>query len=116
MKCSKAKMSHCTLLTYTSKPISLQVLTSYTLQFERYGQDKFIKIKVTTARSKVKSRSYYDAAHLHPLTKVSQCLYQDSTSYLLWFMRYSKDELLLKLARPLGSEITQLPTLTPIPG
>ena len=70
--------------------------------FERYGLDNILKIKVTMARSKVKSSLYYDAVHLPPLTNVSQCLYQSSTSYPLWFMKYSRDELLLKPARPLG--------------
>ena len=40
--------------------------TSYTLQFSRYGPDKIFKVKVTTTRSKVKSRLNYDVAHLHP--------------------------------------------------
>ena len=46
------------------------VSTSYTLQFPRYSQDKILKFKVTTARSKVKSRSHHNVAHLHPLTNV----------------------------------------------
>ena len=71
------------------------------------------------ARSKVKSRSDHDVAHLHPLTNVPtkyqlprpysfrdiartrfsnsrslrQCPYQVSTSYTLWFLRYSPDKL-----------------------
>ena len=38
----------------------------------KYGvtPDKIFKLKVTTARSKVKSRSDHDVAHLHPLTNV----------------------------------------------
>ena len=32
--------------------------------------NKILKVKVTTTRSKVKSRSHHDAAHLHPLTNV----------------------------------------------
>ena len=47
-----------------------QVSTSYTLQFLRYSPDKIVKLKVTTARSKVKSRPDHDVAHLHPLTNV----------------------------------------------
>ena len=43
------------------------------------GQD--FKLKVTTARSKVKSRSRYDNAHLHPLTNVST-KYQLPTPYV----------------------------------
>ena len=47
-----------------------QVSTSYTLRFPRYSLDKILQVKVTTARSKVKSRSHHDTAHLHPLTNV----------------------------------------------
>ena len=47
-----------------------EVSTSYTLQFLRYNTDKILKIKVTMARSKVKSRSHYDIAHLHLSTNV----------------------------------------------
>ena len=45
-----------------------QASTSYTLQFPRYSPDKILYVKVK--RSKVKSRSDYDVAHLHPLTNV----------------------------------------------
>ena len=38
------------------------------------------QVKVTTARSKVKSRSDHDIAHLHPLTNVPT-LYQLPTCY-----------------------------------
>ena len=37
-------------------------------------------------RSKVKARSHHDIAHLHLLTNVS-------TSYTLWFLRYSQDKI-----------------------
>ena len=47
-----------------------QISTSYTLRFPRYSPDKIFKLKVTTARSKVKSRSDHDVAHLHILTNV----------------------------------------------
>ena len=40
------------------------------IQFRRYIQDKILKVKVTTAKSKVKSRSHHDIAHLHPLANV----------------------------------------------
>ena len=36
------------------------------LTVSRYGPDKIFKVKVTTARLKVKSRLNYDVAHLHP--------------------------------------------------
>ena len=67
-----------------------QVSTSYTLRFMRYSPDKIFKLKVTTTRSKVKSRSHHDVAHLHHL---NQCPYQVSTSYTLRFLRYSPDKL-----------------------
>ena len=57
-----------------------QISTSYTLQFPRYSPDKIFKLKVTTARSKVKSRSHHDVAHLHPLTNVPT-KYQLPTPY-----------------------------------
>ena len=55
-----------------------QVLTFYTLQFLRYSRDKIFKLKVTMARSKVKSRSYHDVAHLDLSTNVPT-RYQHST-------------------------------------
>ena len=57
-----------------------QVSTSYTLRFPSYSPDKIFKLKVTTARSKVKSRSDHDVAHLHPLTNVPT-KYQLPTPY-----------------------------------
>ena len=47
-----------------------QVSISYTLRFLRYCPDKILKVKVTTARSKVKSRSHHNVAHLQQLTNV----------------------------------------------
>ena len=58
-----------TLHNYTPNQRPYQVPTSYTLRFLRYSPDKIFKL-VTTARSKVKSRSDHDVAHLHPLTNV----------------------------------------------
>ena len=43
-----------------------QISITYTLQFPKYSLDKIFKLKVTMARSKVKSRLNYDVAHLHP--------------------------------------------------
>ena len=60
-----------------------QVSTSYNLRFLRYSPDKIFKLKVTTARSKVKSRSLHDVAHLHPLTNVPT-KYQLPTPYGFW--------------------------------
>ena len=39
-------------------------------RFPRYSPDKIFKLKVTSVRSKVKSRSDHDVAHLHLLTNV----------------------------------------------
>ena len=57
--------------------------TSYTIQFPRYSPDKIFKLKVTTARSKVKSRSDHDVAHQHILTNVPT-KYQLPTPYGFW--------------------------------
>ena len=63
-----------------------QVSASYTLEFPRYSPDKILYVKVTTAKSNVKSRSHHDVAHLHPLTNVP-------TKYQP-FPRYSPDKIL----------------------
>ena len=55
---------HCTATYLNQYPY--QVSISYTLQFLRYSLEKKLKIKVTKARSKVKSRSHFNVAHLHP--------------------------------------------------
>ena len=57
-----------------------QVSTSYTLRFLRYSPDMILEVKVTTARSTVKSRSDHDVAHLHLLTNVPT-KYQIPTPY-----------------------------------
>ena len=72
-----------TLHNYTPNQCPYQVSTSYTLQFPRYSPDKIFKLKVTTARSKVKSRSDHDVAQLHPLTNVPT-KYQLPTPYGFW--------------------------------
>ena len=64
---------------------SYQIWTSYTLRFPRYGPDKIFKVKVTTARSRVKSRSNYDEAQLHFLTNVPT-KYELPTPYSFWDM------------------------------
>ena len=70
-----------TLHTYTPyNQYPYQVSTSYTLRFPKYSPDKILEVKVTTARSKVKSRSHHDVAHLHPLTNVPT-KYQLPTPY-----------------------------------
>ena len=47
-----------------------QLSTFYTLWNPRNSPDKISKLMVTMIRSKVKSRSHYDIAHLHPQTNV----------------------------------------------
>ena len=70
------------LHTYIPNQFPYKVSTSYTLRFQRYSPDKILKVKVTTTRSKVKSRSDHDAANLQPLTNVPT-KYQLPTSYSL---------------------------------
>ena len=89
------------LHTYNPNQCPYQASTSYTLQFPRYSPDKIFKLKVTMARSKVKSRSDHDVAHLQPLTNVpimyqlpNQYAYKVPTSYTLQFPRYSPDKIL----------------------
>ena len=67
-----------TMMLHTYTPY--QVSTSYNLRFPRYSPDKIFKFKVTTARSKVISRSDHDVAHLHLLINVLP-KYQRPTPY-----------------------------------
>ena len=69
-----------TLHTYTLHQYPYQVSPSYTLQFPRYNPDKILEVKVTTARSKIKSRSHHDIANLHSLANVPT-QYQLPTPY-----------------------------------
>ena len=48
--------------------MTLTVLNLHQKTDSKVQQD--LKVKVTTTRSKVKSRSHHDAAHLQPLTNV----------------------------------------------
>ena len=59
-----------------------QVSISYTLRFQRYSPNKILQVKVITARSKVKSRSYHDVTNLQPPPNVST-KYQLPTPYSL---------------------------------
>ena len=68
------------LYTYTPNQCPYQVSTFCTLQFLTYSPNKILKIKVTTPRSKVKSRSHHDVVHLQPLANV-QTKYQHPTPY-----------------------------------
>ena len=68
------------LHTYTPDQCPYQTSTSYTLRFPTYSLDKILEVKVTTARSKVKSRSHHDVLHLHTLANVPT-QYQLPTPY-----------------------------------
>ena len=58
------------LNTYTSNKCPYQVITSYIFYLLRYIPYKILKVKVTTAKSNVKSRSHYGIANLCPPTNV----------------------------------------------
>ena len=60
--------------------MSLPSINFLHLMFLRYSPDKILKVKVTSATSKVKSRSHHDVAHLQPLTNVP-AKYQLPTPY-----------------------------------
>ena len=77
-----------TLLTCSPNQCPYSVSTSYTLQFPRYSPDKILYIKVTKARTKVKSRSHHDD------TPPNQCPYQVSNFYTLRFPTHSPDKIL----------------------
>ena len=64
-----------------------KVLTSYTLQFLRYSPDKILNVKVTIARSNVKSRSQHGIAQPQLPTNVP-------TKFQFLFSVYSLDEIL----------------------
>ena len=59
---------------------SYQVSTFYTLWIPRNGPDRILKLMVTMTRSKVKSRSQNDVAHLQSITNIPTN-YQLSTPY-----------------------------------
>ena len=63
--------------------MSFQIWTSYTSQFPRYGPDKIFQGQ--GHYGKVKLRSNYDEAQLHPLTSVPT-KYELPTPYSFWDM------------------------------
>ena len=94
-----------------------QVSTSYTLRFLRYSPDKISKVKVTTARSNVKSRSDDDVAHLQPLANVP-AKYQLPTPYGcrdIARTRFSHSRSLRKDQRSNQGRTMTLHTYTPQP-
>ena len=68
--------------------MSLPSITFYNLRFPRH---KILKVKITMARSKFKSRSHHDVAHTYT---PQQCSYQVSTSYTLQFLRHTMNRIL----------------------
>ena len=88
--CDKRNMSP-TCIPTPPNQCPYQVSTSYILRFLGYNPNKILKVKLTKARSNVKSRSHHDVAHLH---LPNQCPYKVSTSYTLWMPRYSLDKIL----------------------
>ena len=58
----------------------LSSVNLYTLLNPRNSPDKILKIMVNMTRSKVKSRSHHDVAHLQPLTNILT-MYQLPTPY-----------------------------------
>ena len=86
-------------------------------QTMRYSPDKISKIKVTTARSKVKSRSDHDVAHLQPLTNVP-AKYQLPTPYgcrEISRTRFSNSRSLRQGERSNQGQTMTLHTYTPQP-
>ena len=75
----------------------------------RYSLDKILKVKVTIARSNVKSRSHHDNTYLHPLINVP-IMYQ--TSYTLRFLRYSPDKILNSRSLRQGQRLNRSLTTT----
>ena len=90
--------------TYTPNLCPYQVSTSNALWFLRYGSDNSSKVKVTMARTKVKSRSHHHVAHLHP----NQRLYQVSP-YTLRFLRYSPDKIFKVMVTTARSKVKSRP-------
>ena len=74
-----------TMMLHTYMPKSMALENMNTLRFLRYSPDKILKVNVTTARSKVKSRSHHDTAHRYH----NQSFYQVPAFYTLRFPRYS---------------------------
>ena len=102
---------------YTPNRCPYQVSTSYTLQLLRYSLDKVLEVKVTTARSKVKSRSDHDVAHLQLLTNVPT-KYQLPTPYgfrdIAW-TRFYRSRSLQQGQRSNQGHTMMLHTYTPYP-
>ena len=61
-----------TLHAYNPNQYPYQVSTSYILRFLKYSLDKILKVKVTMARSKVKSKLHHNVAH-HDKNWINQC-------------------------------------------
>ena len=70
-----------TLHVYTLNECPYCVSTPYTICFLKYSQDKLLKVKVTTARSQLKSSLHQDIADANPKPMSL------STSQILWLPR-----------------------------
>ena len=97
------------LQTRTTNQCPYHISTSCTLQFLRYSPNKILQVKVTTARSKVKSRSHPDIAHPQPLTNVPT-KYQLLTPYGFRDVAWTRFYMLRTLRQDQRSK--QGPTMT----
>ena len=105
----------CTPTTPNQCPYQLSI--SYNLRFPRYSPDKSLQVKITTARSKVKSRSHHDVAHLQPLTNVPT-KYQLPTPYSFRDIaqtRFYSSRSLRQAQRSNHGHTMRLYTYTPLP-
>ena len=66
------------------------------LPFPRYSPEEILKLKVPTARPKIKSRSHNGISSVHP--NQSSC--HVSTFYTLQFPRYSWDKIIVQAQLP----------------
>ena len=82
-----------------SDQLPYQVSTFHTQWFSRYSKRKILSVKVTTGRSKVKSRPHNESADPH-----SQSMTPPSIKFCTsQFLRYSPDRILkfkVTIARP----------------
>ena len=76
------------------------------------ARTRFFKVKVITARLKVKSRSHYDEAQLHPPTNVPT-KYQHPTPYCYWDLALTR--YLPTPARPTARPPSRTPWVKTIP-
>ena len=99
----QGQRSHNNLAHLHPQPMALPSIIFLYLTF----YEIYLKVNVTTARSKVKSKSHHDNAHLHPPLQTNvptkyqlpvPYSFQDITqtrfkNQTLWFLRYSLDKI-----------------------